>query len=244
MKSRLLVKPLEGGAVHIKCHPNTTIEDVKAQVEVKKGIPIDRQRLFFNGAEFMKPNQIIQNFCTKEIVTLQLLESTEQYVAVRESCGTAKLLKFYSDDTPLDILEKVEVSFIHSKCLMFQGTELDCGSSLTAQNILSGDTLHVVIKHRRQVYVRTFNGGMSVPCSPHDTARKLKASIQMKEGIPSEHQHLLKDDSTALKDSDEVSLWYIPQLVVKDDYLCVVRNRSRNRSYKDIVLKYDPSETV
>ena len=242
MKSHLLVEPLEGGTVYIKCRPNTTIEDVKAQVEIEKGIPIDRQRLFFNAAEFMKPNQIIRN-CTKEIVTLQLLESTEQYVAVRESCGKAKLLKFYSDDTPLDILEKVEMSSIHSKCLMFQGRELDCGSSLTAQNILSGDTIHVVIKHRRQVYVRTFNGGISVPCSPLDTVRKLKVSIQMKEGIPSEHQQLLKC-GTALKDSDEVPLRYIPQLVVKDGYLCVVT--CRNRSYKDIniVLKYDPSETV
>ena len=240
MKSLLLVEPLEGGAVYIKCRPNTTIEDVKVQVEGKKGIPIDRQRLFFNGAEFMKPNQIIRNFCTKEIVTLQLLHSSEQYVAVRESCGRAKILRFFSDDTPLDILEKIKTktSSIHSNCLMFQGRELDYGSSLGAQSIASGDTLHVVIKHRRQVYVQTSNGGISVPCSPHDTVKNLKAAIQMKEGIPSEHQHLL-ERGTALKDSEEVPLWHIPQLVVKENVL-----RVESESYKVTVLKYDPSETV
>lgn len=237
-----MVEPLEGDAVQIKCRPNTTIEDIKAQLEEKKGIPVDRQRLFFNGAELINPNSI-RNLCRVEIVTLQLLHSSEQYVALRESCGKIKILKFYSDVTPLDILEKIKTktSSIHSNCLMFQGRELDYGSSLGAQSIASGDTLHVVIKHRRQVYVRTFNGGITVPCSPHDTIRRLKAAIQMKEGIPSEHQHLLKFGAgmDEYEDSERVPLQHLPQLLVNENFVFIF---VQGKCY--FKVKYDPSETV
>jgi len=168
MRFLLLVEPLEGAAVQIMCHPNTTVEDIKAQVNEKTGTPAEKQQLFFNGVELIKPNKIIQNLCTMEIVTLQLLQNTEQYIAVRESGRKTVILKFYSDDTALDILEKIKRSSIHSKCLMFQGREMYCGSSLSAQSIGSGDMLHVVIKHRKQVYARTFDGGIAIPCSPHD----------------------------------------------------------------------------
>ena len=250
MRFLLLVEPLEGDAVQIDCHPNTTtIDDIKAQVEEKRGIPVDTQQLFFNGVELIKPNSI-RSLCRSrwEDVTIQLLQSSEQYVAVKESCGKAKILRFFSDDTPLDILEKIktETSSIHSKCLMFQGRELDCGSSLGAQSIGSGDTLHVVIKHRRQqVYVQTFNGGITVPCSPHDTITNLKAAIQMKEGIPTKHQHLLKF-STGMeeyKDTEGVPLHHLPQLVV-DENVVFVQNKSSYSNFKVITLKYDPNETV
>ncbi len=78
--------------------------------------------------------------------------------------------------------------------LIFAGKELKNDCTIRDYNIQRGTALHLVLRLRggMQIFVKTLTGKtITLEVVPADSIEKVKAMIQVKEGIPPDQQHLI-----------------------------------------------------
>ena len=68
----IIVNKPSGGAITIEMEPSDSIENVKAKIEDREGIPTDQQRLFYNGSELEDSETLWEYGFTGERYTLDL----------------------------------------------------------------------------------------------------------------------------------------------------------------------------
>ena len=143
---QIYIKPLIGKRITIYVGPRNTIEQVKAMIQNKEGIPPDQQILSFAG-RWLANGRTLSDYKIKAGDTLDLVLRIRFELRIQTHAGTKIHLELYKDETVRDIKKKIcdqEGIPINEQRLVFRMKELNDMHTLKQSNIDESKTLDLL----------------------------------------------------------------------------------------------------
>jgi len=213
-KMKLLINIFHNKTIELDVPPNYTILDIKKKVQNKEDIPLEQQRLIYNGIQIDDKKTIssyhILNGSTIHIVPPLIKKNSNPdkiKIFIKTLTGKIIGLEIKPNGSILFIMEKIESIEnipIKQQHLTFNGIQLDYYEKhLPDYNITEGSTLYLTYD-KINIFIKIlYNKSINFEVEPNDTILNVKFMIQNKEGIPINEQCL---NFKGLQLKDEISL--------------------------------------